>query len=168
MKKTLLLLTILSITVFSFAQNDPAEGYWLSIDEKTNKITAGWHIYQESGKLFGKIISMSEFPPGLNAERCKDSYPNFPIAGKANQMPVIGTPWIYNLSMQKPGEWSGGRIINPEDGKDYHCKIIYRTADGRKYKTDVLEMRGEIGLGIGRSQFWQRSNLETAGSLWKN
>jgi hypothetical protein len=31
--------------------------------------------------------------------------------------------------------------------------------------TDVLEMRGEIGLGIGRSQFWQKSDQQTASSL---
>ena len=166
MKKTPVLIIFLTISSLCFAQNDPAEGFWLSIDEKTNEVTAGWHIYQESGKLYRKILSMSSFPPGLKAERCKDSYPNFNVAGKANQLPVIGTPWIYGLSSQKTGEWSGGRIINPEDGRDYNCKIFFRTADEKKYKTDVLEMRGEIGLGIGRSQYWQRSDLQTASSLW--
>jgi uncharacterized protein (DUF2147 family) len=67
--------------------------------------------------------------------------------------------------MEKTGEWSGGNVVNPEDGKIYKCKIIYRAADGKKYKTDVLEMRGEIGLGIGRSQFWQKSAREVATSL---
>jgi uncharacterized protein (DUF2147 family) len=144
---------------------DPVEGYWLSVDEKTGKITAGWHIYQEGGKLFGKILSMVNFPSDALAVPCKDSYAGFPVAGKVSQMRVIGTPWIFGLSSSKPGEWSGGSIINAQDGKMYKCKITYRAADGRKYMADVLVMRGEIGLGIGRSQFWQKSDQQAASSL---
>jgi uncharacterized protein (DUF2147 family) len=159
-----LFLTLFCTAVFCFA-DDPAEGFWLSIDEKTNKVTAGWHIYQEGGRLFGKILSMADFSSDVRAERCRDTYPGFPVAGRVSQMPVVGTPWIFGLSMDRPGEWSGGSIINPEDGKIYRCKIMYRTADGRRHRTDVLEMRGEIGLGIGRSQFWQKSDRQTASSL---
>ena len=166
MKKIIAFCFVLAcFTGFCFAA-DSVEGFWISIDEKTEKVTAGWHVYQQGGKLFGKIVSLANDPPGTLAYKCKDSYPGFPVSGKVTQMPVAGTPWIYGLSMDKPGEWSGGSIINPEDGKHYKCKIIFRTADGKKYKTDVLEMRGEIGLGIGRSQFWQRADEATASSLW--
>ena len=144
---------------------DPAEGYWLSIDEKTGKVTAGWHIYQESGKLFGKILSLADHPKTALADSCKDSYAGFPVAGKVSQMTVVGSPWIFGLSMVKTGEWGGGNVIDPDDGKMYKCKIIYRAADGKKFKTEVLEMRGEIGLGIGRSQFWQKTDQQTASSL---
>jgi uncharacterized protein (DUF2147 family) len=165
LKKTMaLFLALFVVTVICLAA-DPVEGYWLSIDEKTGKVTAGWQIYQEGGKLFGKIVSMADYPGDVLATPCKDSYAGFPLAGRVSQMPVMGTPWIFGLSAGKPGEWSGGSIINPEDGKMYKCKIIYRNADGRKYITDVLEMRGEIGLGIGRSQFWQKSDQQTASSL---
>ncbi|MCL2127128.1 MAG: DUF2147 domain-containing protein [Treponema sp.] len=165
MKKTLALLLLLSAAAgFCFAA-DPAEGFWLSVDEKTGVTTAGWLIYQENGRLFGKILSMSEHPKTVLADKCKDSYPGFPVAGKVSQMTVTGTPWIYSLSQDKNGEWSGGSIVNPEDGKMYKCKIIFRPADGKKFKADTLEMRGEIGLGIGRSQFWQRSDQKTADSL---
>jgi uncharacterized protein (DUF2147 family) len=78
----------------------------------------------------------------------------------------VGTPWIFGLSLDKPGEWGGGHIINAEDGKMYKCKIKYHGADGKKFKADVLEMRGEIGLGIGRSQYWQKSDREAASSLY--
>jgi uncharacterized protein (DUF2147 family) len=145
---------------------DPAEGYWLSVDEKTNKVTAGWTIYQEGGKLCGKVLSTADEKPGVLATRCQDSYAGFPVAGKVSQMPVVGTPWIFGLSPGKTGEWAGGSVINPEDGKIYKCKIIFHPADGKKYKADTLEMRGEIGLGIGRSQFWQKTDRETAGNLW--
>ena len=166
MKKTVMLCFVLA-TAFRLAA-DPVEGYWLSVDEKTGKVTAGWHIYQEGGLLFGKILSMSDYSRDVLAEKCRDSYQGFPLAGKISRMPVVGTPWIFGLSADKPGEWSGGSVINPEDGRMYRCKIMFHAADGRRYQIDTLEMRGEIGLGIGRSQFWRRSTMEEANSLRPN
>jgi uncharacterized protein (DUF2147 family) len=163
-KAVVLFLALVAVTGIGVAA-DPVEGYWLSVDEKTGKVTAGWQIYQEGGKLFGKIVSMVDFPADSLAVPCRESYAGFPVAGRVNQMPVIGTPWIFGLSSSRPGEWSGGNIVNPEDGRMYRCRIMYRTADGRRYMNDVLEMRGEIGLGIGRSQFWQKSDRQTASSL---
>jgi len=143
---------------------DSVEGYWLSVDEKTGKVTAGWQIYQEGGKLFGKILSLADEPPDTIADQCKESYSGFPVPGKVNQMKVIGSPWIFGLKMDKPGLWSGGNIIDPADGKMYKCKITFHAAGG-KFKADTLEMRGEIGMGIGRSQYWQKSDATAASSL---
>ena len=57
---------------------DPAEGYWVSVDEKTNEETAGWKIYQEGGKLYGKILSISGKPKDEKATGGKGkSYDNF-------------------------------------------------------------------------------------------
>jgi len=165
MKKTIVLLIILCCVGGICFAADAVEGYWLSIDEKTGKVTAGWQIYQEGGKLFGKILSTADEPPDVIADKCKESYQGFPVPGKVNQMKVAGTPWIFGLTQDKPGQWSGGNIIDPGDGKMYKCKITFHAADGKKFKTDTLEMRGEIGLGIGRSQFWQKSDANTASSL---
>jgi uncharacterized protein (DUF2147 family) len=144
---------------------DPVEGFWISVDEKTGKATAGWEIYQTGGKLYGKILSIVGFAQDVTAAACKESYRGFPVAGKVNAMPVLGTPWIFGLSPDREGLWSGGNVINPEDGSMYRCKITFRRADGNRYKTDTLEMRGEIGLGIGRSQFWRKSTRAEAASL---
>jgi len=169
LKKSVILFAIfLLAAACCFAQGpsgpDPVEGYWLSVDEKTGKVTAGWHIYAEGGKVFGMLLSTVEHPKGVLASKCKDSYPGFPVAGKVNQMTVAGTPWIFGLSQDKPGEWSGGHVVNPEDGGMFKCKLTYRTADGKKFKADVLEMRGELGI-FGRSQFWQKTDEATASSL---
>jgi len=166
MKKTVLLIVLFAAAVFCFA--DPVEGFWLSIDENTNQVTAGWHIYQEGGRLYGKILSTANEPRGVIADRCRESYRNFPVAGRVNAMPVAGTPWIYGLTRQREGQWSGGNVVNPEDGGIYNCRIIFHPADGRRYTVDTLEMRGEIGLGIGRSQFWRKTDEATASNLWPN
>ena len=145
---------------------DPAEGFWISVDEKSGKATAGWEIYTVGNKLYGKILSVADHPQDVKATNCPDSIKGFNQPGKVNQMPVVGTPWIFDLTVDKqPGSWSGGSIIDPDAGKLYKCKITFHPTDGKKYLVDTLEMRGEIGLGIGRSQYWRKSTREEASAL---
>jgi uncharacterized protein (DUF2147 family) len=147
------------------AEDDPVEGFWLSVDDKTGEIQSGWHIYQDSGVLYGKMLSAINCTAADKAIKCRTTYEDFPIATDVKQLPVLGSPWIFGLRRVSSGTWTGGHIINPDDGKMYKCKITYRSADGKKYKTDCLEMRGEIGLGIGRSQYWQKATREEASAL---
>jgi uncharacterized protein (DUF2147 family) len=172
MKKTIAFIFILTmVAVVCFAQADPVEGFWLSIDENTNKVTAGWQIYQENGVLFGKILSLADEPRGTIADQCRPLYIGFPVRGVVNEMPVAGTPWIFGLTRRGVGDWRGGSIINPEDGKMYNCRITFHRAGSRvsgraAFDVDYLEMRGEIFLGIGRSQFWRKTDQQTASNLW--
>ncbi|GHV88496.1 hypothetical protein AGMMS50267_08560 [Spirochaetia bacterium] len=165
MKRAIILCTVLLLqTVLCFAA-DPVEGYWVSVDDKTGKITAGWEMYVSDGILYGKMHSMADVPQDLVAVKCRESYRGFPVPGKVNQLRIIGIPWIYGLTSEKPGQWRGGYIIDASTGSIYNCKITYRAADGKKFPVDVLEMRGEIGLGIGGSQYWRKSTLEEAAGL---
>ena len=158
------ILILISFAGFCFGA-DPVEGFWVSYDEKLGYPTAGWEIYTVNDKLFGKILSILLYPQDVKAEKCKDSYRDFPLSGKVSEMPVVGTPWIYNLTRDKHGVWSGGRIIDPETGNMYKCKITFRSASENKYNVDMLIMRGEIGLGMGRNQYWFRATKEQASSL---
>ena len=167
MKKIILaLLCIFLFAGLCFAA-DPVEGYWISYDEKTGKATAGWKIWEENGKLFGTITSVPNEPrDGLAyGTKGKGPYDDFPVKGEMCKMQTIGTPWIYNLEKLETGKWAKGCIIDPNDGSRYKCKITFHKADGKKYMKDTLEMRGEIGLGIGRSQFWLAATQEEAESF---
>jgi uncharacterized protein (DUF2147 family) len=150
-------------TDFCFAA-DPAEGYWISVDDKGKKIS-GWELYILNGNLCGKMVSAPGTPDNARASKCRKSYRGFPLSGKVNEMPVIGTPWIFGLTTERPGHWINGSVINPEDGKIYKCKMTFHPADGKRYKNDTLEMRGEIGWGIGRSYFWLKSSAEEVNAL---
>ena len=145
--------------------SDPVEGFWMSIDEKTGKATGGWEIYVVGDKLFGKVLSIADQPQDAKAVKCKESYRDFPVPGKVNEMTVVGTPWLYNLTMERPGVWRGGQVLDAGTGHVYKCKITFRPQDGKRFLADTLEMRGEIGLGIGRSQYWRKSTREEASSL---
>jgi uncharacterized protein (DUF2147 family) len=144
---------------------DPAEGFWISVDEKTGKDTAGWEIFIRDGKLYGRILSLAGLPQNVKADECKDSYKGFPTAGKVSEMNVVGTTWIFGLVPDsQPGQWKGGNVIDPNDGSMYGCKITFHPADGKKYKVDTLEMRGTIGP-LGRSQFWRKATQAQAAGL---
>jgi uncharacterized protein (DUF2147 family) len=164
MKKTLGFCFFLIFAAGICFADDPVVGYWLGAEEKGGK-SSGWEMYVINGNLCGKIVAAPATPPGARASKCRESYGGFPLPGKVNEMTVIGTPWIFGLTMERPGEWINGSIINPENGKIYKCTITFHPADGNRYKTDTLEMRGEIGLGIGRSQFWQKISAEELNAL---
>jgi uncharacterized protein (DUF2147 family) len=164
MRKTLgLCLFLFSAAGLCFA-GDPALGYWLGVDDESGRISI-WELYLFNGNLCGKIVAAPETPPNARAGRCRASYRGFPLPGKVNEMPVIGTPWIFGMTMERPGQWINGSIINPEDGKIYKCTITFHPAGGNRYKTETLEMRGKIGLGIGRSQFWRKSSAQEIDAL---
>ncbi|MFA6505300.1 MAG: DUF2147 domain-containing protein [Treponemataceae bacterium] len=156
-KITVCIALALFVAVCSFAE-DPVEGFWKSIDEKTGETTAFWKIYDKSGVLFGEILKIVGKSDDTIATGAKESYRDFPVKGVVNTMRVVGTPWIYGLSKWKTGEWYGGSIVDAKKGDIYSCKITYHAADGKRFEKETLEMRGEIIFGIGRSQFWQRAS----------
>jgi uncharacterized protein (DUF2147 family) len=136
----------------------------MNVDDKGKKIS-GWELYILNGNLCGKMVAAPGTPDNARASKCRKSYRGFPLPGNVNEMTVIGTPWIFGLTAEHPGHWINGSVINPEDGKIYKCKMIFHPADGKRYKTDTIEMRGEIGLGIGRSYFWRKSSAEEINAL---
>lgn len=158
MKKLItLLLSLFFVTGLAFA-TDPACGIWKSVDDKSGKVTAIWKIYEKDGKLFGTIAATVDEPQNVRAESCKDSYKDFPVAGKVNQMTVVGTPWIFNMKKDAPGVWSGGNIIDPSNGKMYGCVIKFMAAGSdKKAPVDTLAMAGTVGP-IKVFQYWVRSS----------
>lgn len=165
MKKLLSVLVVSFFSIISLFAADPCEGYWISYDDKSGKATAGWHIRVEGDILYGSILSLAGMDQDTKAFNCKPSYKGFPIEGKVNEMSLIGPTWIFGLKKEAEGVWNSGHVIDPESGGMYKCKMTFRKADGKKFKSDCLEMRGEIGLGIGRSQFWLSATKDEAAGL---
>jgi len=160
---TAIIILICSQTVFAA---DPVEGFWLGYDSKTGEIQTGWEIYESNGYMCGKIVSGITCTPEDKAVKCKDSYANFPVQGKANQLTIFNTPWIFGLTMEKPGYWTNGNIINVEDGNMYKCSLIHHPADGKKYQKETLEIRGQLLFFTG-GQFCNRATREEVYALKK-
>jgi len=164
MKKIITTAIVILVCVGAAFATDPVEGFWLSVDDKTGEIKSGWEIYESNGYLYGKMLSAVGFSSATKAARCRESYANFPVAGKVNQLPLLGPPWIFGLRMESPGHWTNGNVINPEDGNMYKCSIIYHPADGKKFKQEALEIRGQL-LFFSGSQYWKRATREEASAL---
>ena len=145
---------------------DPAEGFWLSVDRKTGKVESGWEIYESNGYLYGKMLSAIGCSPADKAVKCHENYDNFPIAGKVNQLPILGTPWIFGLRVESPGHWTDGYIVNPDDGHMYKLSFTFHQADGHKFQHETLEIHGQLlHLAISVSQYWRRATREEASVL---
>ncbi|GHU40287.1 hypothetical protein FACS1894190_07000 [Spirochaetia bacterium] len=157
MKKMVSFAVIILISAVVVFAADPLEGYWLSIDDKTDKVTASWHIYQDGGNLLGALMGAPGVKAGTLATRCTKQYSGYPIVGKVSEMKLLGTPFIYGLQKKSEGNWYGGKIIDPNDGNVYPCDLIFHASDGKKYREDRLELKVFF-----IRQFWKKTTLAEA------
>lgn len=134
---------ILFFSFFSFLiiQASDISGKWKTIDDQTGEVKSIVEIYQKNGKYYGKVVEI------LNKDR-KDALCEKCSGNKKNKS-VLGLEIITD--MKKDGEeYSGGKILDPESGKEYKCNITLET------KTK-MKVRGFIGLSIiGRTQYWYK------------
>ena len=157
MKKIIAMLSVLVVMTLAVFAADPAEGIWKSIDDKSGKVTAIWKIWEENGVLMGTIAATTDKPQDVIATACKESYKGFPVSGTVNKMKTVGTPWIFGMKKEAEGQWKGGNIIDPSNGKMYGCVIKYlNTGDKNKSytaKQPTLAMAGTVGP-IQVFQYW--------------
>ncbi|MGO9036642.1 MAG: DUF2147 domain-containing protein [Steroidobacteraceae bacterium] len=147
-------LAVLAIAMSAMAALDTARaaapgpssplGLWKTIDDKTGNARAIVRIYEQDGKLFGRIER--SFTPGAENRVCE-------VCTDARKgQPIIGLVIIRNIQ-SKNGEYAGGDILDPETGTVYRCKF-HLDQNGTH-----LIVRGYIGISLlGRSQVWQRQN----------
>ena len=114
-------------------------GLWKAIDDVDGQATSHIEIFEEDGRLHGKIAKILEGPDDALCDQCE---------GDKKDQPILGMEIIWDMEL-KGANWKGGRILDPENGKTYKCKI--------KLNEDILEVRGYIGIPtLGRTQKWYR------------
>jgi uncharacterized protein (DUF2147 family) len=119
-------------------------GVWKTVDDKTGMPRALVRIYVQDGKYFGKIEQ--SFRPGAESRVCSK------CTDERKDQPIIGLLIIRNVILRE-GEFSGGDILDPDNGSVYRCKFHLENGGG------VLVVRGFIGFSLlGRSQTWQRQS----------
>ena len=119
-------------------------GRWTTIDDVTGKVKSIVAIYEENGKVFGKIEEV------INADPDNPNHVCLHCEGDLKNKPLVGLRILWDMT--KDGDqWSGGRILDPHNGKIYKCTIALE--DGGK----KLKVRGFIGFSLlGRTQYWNR------------
>ena len=119
-------------------------GLWRNIDDVSGKAKALIRITETNGVLTGKVERLFREPN-------EDQTPNcIKCEGANKNQPVLGLVILVGLK-KADSEYSGGTILDPEDGSVYKSKL--RVEEGGK----KLNVRGYIGIPlIGRSQVWLR------------
>ena len=120
-----------------------AVGRWKTVDDATGKAKSVVEIQRnKDGSLSGRVVELLDTSKGTDpvCDKCNGSKRNQPIKG-------MGILW--GLKADGAGKWSGGRVLDPENGKDYKAKLELLEG-GRK-----LGMSGCIAF-ICRQQVWVR------------
>lgn len=126
------------------AAADSPVGTWRTIDDKTKKERSIIRITDHNGELQGVVEKIFDQPGDDPAHLCEE------CKGERKDKPVIGMTILWGLK-QDGNAWTGGEILDPNNGKVYRCKMTL-SADGKS-----LDVRGFIGISlIGRTQTWLR------------
>ena len=139
MKKSILFGLFFMLTSLMYAQSPI--GIWKTIDDETKQAKSYVEIFEKDGKLYGKVTKI--LTKGKEDAKCTD------CSGALKNKQILGMQILSGL--KKDGkEWNGGKIIDPNSGKEYKAKM---SLNGN----DKLDVRGFIGISlVGRTQTWQR------------
>lgn len=130
--------------VSSIAQNpgDACVGTWLTGSKKGHV-----QVYKQGDKYFGKIIWLKE-PNDPDTNKPKLDKQNGDASKKSR--PIMGMINLSNFKYDGDNTWVDGKIYDPENGKEYSCKITQSSPN-------QLSVRGYIGISIiGRTDNWTR------------
>lgn len=130
------------------AQQTSAAGLWKTIDDQSGQPKALIRISEAGGEYKGKIEKLFRAPneeQNPKCDKCTDARKDQPLVG----MTILSG---MKPEKQESGEYSGGQILDPENGKIYKSKMALDD-DGKK-----LNVRGYIGMPLlGRTQTWLRA-----------
>lgn len=139
MKKIFLIMVMMTLSAAAVSAQDVI-GKW-----KLEDGSAIVEVYRSGDSFNGKIVWL-EKPTEDDGSPAVDS--NNPDKALQSR-PIMGLNMLHGLK-QKGGEYSGGSIYDPGNGKTYNCSM---QVDG-----DVLKVRGSLdakGL-LGRTMDWFR------------
>jgi uncharacterized protein (DUF2147 family) len=122
---------------------EPIVGKWNTVDEKSGKVVSEVEVYDEGGKIFGKIT-------GLTAPNDAQGKPRTctKCQGADKDKPIVGLVILKDLSASGD-RYKGGTITDPEDGKVYKSELWME--DGK------LKVRGYLGPFY-RTQTWVKGS----------
>lgn len=141
-KRTILTIAA-CLTIALTMQGQDVFGHWKTIDDETGEPKSVVEIYQEDGKVYGKIVELIDPErPDPICEEC---------SGADKDAPILGLVIIKGLSADG-AEYNGGKILDPKSGKLYKCYISLE-------EDDTLKVRGFVGFSLlGRTQYWVRDS----------
>ena len=131
------------VGVGTLLAEDGVTGTWKTVDEKTGKVLSEVELYDQGGKLFGKITRLTQPNDAQGKPKLCSKCP-----GEDKDKPIVGLVILKDLSASGD-RYKGGTIMDPEDGKTYKAEVW--PEDGK------LKVRGYLGIFY-RTQTWQKGS----------
>ncbi|MVM37195.1 DUF2147 domain-containing protein [Spirosoma sp. HMF3257] len=144
MRYVLAMITLLfSLTAFApIEDSDAVVGTWLNGTKKGHV-----QIYKQGGTYFGKLVWLGQpTDPATGKPRTDEKNTD----QSKRSRPLMNMVLMYNFKYDGGNVWSDGKIYNPEDGKEYNCKMTLKD-------NNTLLVRGYVGISLlGKTQTWTR------------
>lgn len=140
MKTHSLAIIFLSFTSIGFSQT--IFGFWNSFDEETNRVESVIEIYEKEALVFAKVNRITDAEKqGATCSMCN---------GERKNKVILGMDILTGLK-RDGNQWSGGKILDPKNGKEYTCYV-------KLLDQNTLKIRGYIGhAAFGRTVIWKRT-----------
>jgi uncharacterized protein (DUF2147 family) len=121
---------------------DAPLGNWNTVDDKTGKVKSEVQLYDQGGKLYGKIVGLPEPNDDQGKPRVCTK-----CQGADKDQPIVGLVIIKDLGLDG-GRYKGGTILDPEDGKVYKAEVWQEGTN--------LKVRGYLGPFY-KTQTWTKA-----------
>ncbi|WP_181376128.1 DUF2147 domain-containing protein [Novimethylophilus kurashikiensis] len=122
-------------------------GLWQEYDDDTGKVDALIRISRKADNTYEGAIEKVVEQPGIPSEtECSH------CTGELHNHPMLGLRILWGMKRHDKLHYEDGEILDPDDGKIYHCSIRL-SEDGK-----TLQVTGFINFSwIGQSEIWRRS-----------
>jgi uncharacterized protein (DUF2147 family) len=141
----------------SQGENQGVYGYWKAVDKETGRLQSIFKLYDDQGKLAGKILKIYVKPGDEHDPICHK------CEGSRKDQPKVGIVFFWNFvpAKGKPNKWVDGKILNPDDGKVYSSEATL-SEDGKS-----LSVYGYIRIifKIGGTSVWRRPTADELKSI---
>lgn len=117
-------------------------GKWKTIDDRTGNPKAIIDIYEQEGKMYGKVVKIVE--EGMENSLCTK------CEGDLKDKPVVGMRIIDAAEHDGDGVYKGDTLFDPQQAMTFRCKIWLNPDN-----SDELKVRGYLAF-IYRTQTWIR------------
>lgn len=141
-----------SVTAAAPKPDEAIFGYWKIFDPDTGKVLQVVRLWEDHGKIIGKIMKRPPKPGEKVPVVCSE------CTGAQKDKPLEGLIFMWGLSpdADNPRKWIEGKVLNPNNGKVFNVEL--ELSEDKK----TVKVFGYMKLlvKVGGTHVWQRASVE--------
>ena len=150
----LLSATLVAVPAHADIAPDDVTGTWVTEQKEPGDPFSHVEIFEKNGRYAGRIVWLSQ--PLYRDDEDESGRPRRDRENPDEALrdrPILGLEIMHSFRFDDgDGKWVDGRIYDPENGKEYRCKVTMKDPD-------TLEIFGYVKVGfvkLGRNTRWVR------------